>query len=130
MEIAKDVTSIEKRNFERRVKFLKIYTDFDKWLINTLYFKDTHINGVRDYNYSHYKKYIESLYGVEHYKQDSIRLSLIFIRDRHEHKFMFIGEMGSISKVYTINKFKKLIIEDVKRLRDEKLKELDKISMI
>jgi hypothetical protein len=103
-----------KKQLERTVEilerqiFLDVYTEFDRWLL-LLGFRSPNTKesmGHLNYHWGHYDKHIDSLYSVECYFHDTLKLSIHFLRDRHEHKFMFVGEMGSCSELQTLNKQK------------------------
>lgn len=110
-----------------RQKFLDVYSEFTKWLYS-LGFRQGHYwkesATPNDCHYSHYDKHINALYSVEHYVHDVLKLSIRFLRDRHEHKFMFVGDMGSYSEIYKIEQTKELILIEVRKLRDEQLSKL------
>lgn len=110
------------------IKFQQVYSEFNDF-IKTLGFRSGHYwsesSTVNDYNYSHYKKQIDSLWGVEHYINDELSLSFRFLRDRNEHKFMIV-DGGAYSDVYLIDRFKEIILNSVIEVRDIKLKELEK----
>lgn len=114
-----------------RQKFLDVYSEFTKWLYS-LGFRQGHYwkesATPNDYHYSHYNKHIDALYSVEHYVHDVLGLSIRFLRDRYEHKFMFIGDIGLYSETYTIEETKELILNDVRRLRDEQLSKLGALA--
>ena len=98
--------------FQIRMEFLSVYTEFDKWL--SLYnFKSMHSNTTSDYLYSHYSQSIKTLYGVEHYKNDFLRISIRFLRDKDKHVFMFVGDIGSYSEVYEIEEFKNILKKQI-----------------
>lgn len=116
----------------KREKFLEVYSDFTRWMYS-LGFRTGKVeesSTLEDYNYSHYDNYVDSLYGVELYIQDTLNLSIRFLRDRYEHKFLFTGGIGSHSDVCTLEHAKEIILNEVRSLRDEqmsKLKELENI---
>ncbi len=113
-----------------RQRFLNVYTKFDRWLLS-LGFRSANIKeGMRHLNYhwGHYDKHINSLYSVENYLHDTLKLSIHFLRDRYEHKIMFVGEMGSCSETTTIEQTKELILIEVRRLRDEQLSKLGALA--
>ncbi len=118
---------MKKKEIEDRLKFLDVYSEFTKWL-HSLGFREGHYwresATADDCHYSHYDKHIDALFSVEHYVHDVLNLSIRFLRDRNEHKFMFVGNVGSFSETYTIDQTKEIILNDVKRIRDEKLSEL------
>jgi hypothetical protein len=113
-----------------RQRFLDVYTEFDRWLLS-LGFRSAntkesmeHLN----YHWRHYDKHIDSLYSVECYLHDTLKLSIHFLRDRYEHKFMFVGEMGSFSETTNIEQTKELILIEVRKLRDEYLTKLSALA--
>lgn len=116
-----------------RQRFLDVYAEFNKWL-NSLGFRHGHYwkesTTPLDFHWSHYDKDIDSLYSVECYVHDTLKLSIRFLRDRNEHKFMFVGEMGAASTTYSIGETKELILLEVRRLRDEQLSKLMALSGI
>jgi hypothetical protein len=118
--------------FLERKNFLDVYADFDRWLISVGFksakFKESmdHLN----YHWSHYDKDIDSLYSVECYLHDTLKLRINFLRDRYEHKFMFVGEMGSYSKTTNIEQTKELILIELRKLRNEQLSKLNELSVV
>lgn len=113
------------KEYEERKQFLQVYTDFNNWLYKLGFesdksYKSTHL----DFHYSWYDEKIESLCSVEHYINERLKMSLRFLRGRNEHKFMVVGELGSHSELLSIDEFKKDIQNEVIRIRDEKLAEL------
>ena len=109
--------------YEKRKEFLQVYTDFNNWL-HKLGFKSLHTSSHLDYLYSWYEDKLKSLSCVEHYGNDRLDFSIRFVRGNDEHKFMIVGELGTSSELLTIDEFKNLLREEVIRLRDEKLTEL------
>lgn len=124
---------LEKREILDRKMFLNVYSEFDNWL-RSIGFRAGHYwkecATSLDFHYSHYDNDINSLYGVECYMNDTLKLAIRFLRDRNEHKFMFVGEMGASSEVYSIEKTKELILSQVRELRDEKLSKLKELENI
>lgn len=115
-----------------RKKFLDVYTEFNKWL-HSLGFRcanskerGTHL----DFHWSHYDCQVDSLYSVECYFHDTLKLSIRFLRDRNEHKIMFVGEMGSYSETSNIDETKELILIQVRELRDEQLSKLSVLAKV
>lgn len=123
----------KKADISKRIEFLSIYNDFTKWL-HSLGFRTGHYwkesSTPNDYLYEHYSKHIDDLWGVEHYVHDVVKLSIRFLRDRNEHKFMFIDDIGSFSEVYNIKQTKELILKEVRKLRDEKIYKLNNLLNI
>jgi len=116
---------------KERQKFLDIYNDFDKWL-RSLGFRSGDYRESSNhlaYNYSHYEQKINSLYGVEVYINEVLNLALYFNRDRYQHKFMFVGEMGMHSEILSLVEMMDSISKDCRRLKEEKLKELELINV-
>lgn len=122
MKKSTKIKSTHKTENERleRQKFLDIYNEFDRWLLS-LGFRQGHYykesSTAMDYNYSHYEKYIDSLYSIEHYIHDCLKLSIRFIRDRYEHKFMFVGDFGSHSETHTLKETKEVILIECRTLK-------------
>lgn len=115
-----------------RKQFLDVYAEFNTWL-RSIGFRagDIHESSTcLDFHWSHYNEDIDSLHSVECYLHDVVNLAIRFLRDRHEHKFMFVGIMGSSSEVYTLEETKELILNDVRRLRDEQLLKLNALLNI
>ena len=116
--------------FLKRQRFLDVYTEFDRWLLSvglrTANTKES--MSLLNCHYGHYNKYIDSLYSVENYLNDTLKLSIHFLRDRYEHKFMFVGEMGSFSETTNIEQTKELILIEVRKLRDEQLTKLSALA--
>jgi len=113
-----------------RQRFLDVYTEFDRWLLS-LGFRSANTKesmGHLNYHWGHYDKHIDSLYSVECYLHDTLKLSIHFLRDRHEHKFMFVGEMGSSYETTNIEQTKGLILIEVRKLRDEQLTKLSALA--
>jgi len=110
-----------------RQGFLDVYTEFTQWL-NILGFRSAHYwkegSTILDYNWTYYDEYIDSLYGVECFIHDIIKLEIRFLRDRNEHKFMFVYSFVDTSSIYSIEDGKELILNEVRRLRDEQLSKL------
>jgi hypothetical protein len=109
-----------KNEILERKKFLDIYIEFNTWL-SSLGFRQGHFwkesTTAMDCHYSHYEKYIDSLYSVEHYVHDGVKLSIRFLRDRYEHKFMFVGELGSYSETHTLEEMKEIILIECRTLK-------------
>lgn len=112
-----------------RKQFLDVYSKFDEWLCSIGFRNGCFEQGsYYDYHWSHYDKYIDSLYSVELYLHDTLKLSIRFMRDRNIHKMMFVGEMGSCSETYNISEMKELILIEVRKLRDEQLSKLSALA--
>lgn len=126
-ELGAEIADLERKTF------LNVYFDFDVWL-NTLGFRSgayyRESSTVLDYHWSHYEKSICSLNSVEHYVHDTLKLSIRFLRDRYEHKFMFVGQMGTTTNVLSITKTKELVLGQVRNLRDEQLAKLGALKNI
>jgi hypothetical protein len=115
-----------KKEFELRMSFLKVYDEFNLWL-RQIGFVVKHSSTTQDFNYSHYDEYVDSMYGVEFYTHPVLKLSLRFVRDNNEHKVMFVGEglFGEHSEVIPLEDVKPNILEAVRQTRDLRLKELE-----
>ena len=118
----------------KRTEFLNVYSEFNKWLFS-IGFREGHYwnesSTSSDVHYSHYDKFIDSLYSVEHYVHDTLKLSIRFMRDRYEHKFMFVGMglFGGYSAIYTLEQTKELILNKAKEIKAEKLSELNAVNI-
>jgi hypothetical protein len=73
-----------------RQRFLDVYTEFDRWLLSFGFRSANTKESMEHLNYHwvHYDKHIDSLYSVECYLHDTLKLSIHFLRDRYEHKFI------------------------------------------
>ena len=112
-----------------RKEFLDVYVEFDKWLMN-LGFRTANLTEYSTYNNYHYSIYdthIDSLYGVETFVHDTLKLTISFLRDRYEHKFMLVN-MNSYSNVMSIEETKNIILNEVLKLRDDLLNKLNSIK--
>lgn len=119
-----------RKEFETKQKFIEVYSEFNKWLAS-LGFRRANTKETMSYltyHYTHYDKHINSLWGVENYIQDTLNMSIHFLRDRDEHKIMFVGELGSYSETFTIDEVKELILIQFKQIRDEQLSKLTALS--
>jgi hypothetical protein len=131
MKIKNKSKAFSDNEIKERQKFLDIYNDFDKWL-HSLGFRSGNYRESSNhlaYNYSHYNKKIDSLYGVEVYINEVLNLVLYFNRDRYEHKFMFVGEMGMYSEILSLVEMMDCISKDCRKLKEEILKELELINV-
>jgi len=120
-----------KKDLKREI-FLEKYSEFNNWL-SSIGFKTGSYgkSTVEDYHYSHYNNYIDDLYSVEHYHNDVLDISIRFMRDRNEHKFMLVGGIfGSYSETYNIKEFKKLISENLKTIKKEKIDKLNSLIVL
>ncbi|MFY8160486.1 MAG: hypothetical protein ACOVNU_04090 [Candidatus Kapaibacteriota bacterium] len=112
--------------FSERLLFLDVYTEFDRWL-SSLGFRTANTKegmSLLNYHYTHYDKHIDSLYSVERYLHDDLKLSIHFLRGRYEHKIMFVGEMGTYSETKTIDQAKETISIEMRELINEELTKL------
>lgn len=113
------------KEYEERKLFLQVYTDFNNWLFKLGFECDrSYKSTALDCHYSWYDEKLESLYSVEHYINERLKISIRFLRGRYEHKFMIVGEFGASSELIPIDEFKELLKQEVIKLRDEKLAEL------
>lgn len=117
---------------KERQEFLKVYTEFDKWLnhhdfiqVNT-----TDKSSPIDYHYKHYDDHIDSMYGVERFCQVSIKLELAFIRDKNKHSIMFIGTNGRFGTVRDLKIAKDFIFEEYSFHVKTKLSQLQRIQQL
>lgn len=131
--LGKTKSKKEKREAEiqERQEFIDVYTEFNKWLRHLGFRSANYKESMSplSYSWSHYNEHIDSLFGVEYYICEPINYRIYFLRDRYEHKLMFVGEIGSCSEVITLEQAKEVILKDVRMYRDEKLSELQKINL-
>lgn len=109
---------------EKREKFLSVYFKFDSFL-NELGFVKTNSNTTLDFHYSKYDEIFNSLYSVEYYKNDLLKISLRFLRDRNKHRFIFAGGFASHSQPIDLEEFKLIIknhVDFVSRSEFNKIK--------
>lgn len=109
-----------------RKKFLMDYTQLDNRL-HELGFKCVKTNTADDYHYSHYKQIIDDLYGVEHFVNETLNLSIRFLRDRNKHKIMIVGTVMQAGNVYTLKEADLFLTNWVK---DQKNKLIEKLNLI
>lgn len=117
---------LKDKEYEKRKEFLQVYSDFNIWLQKLGFesdktFKSTHL----DFHYSFYNEKIDDLCSVEHYINKRLKFSIRFLRGRNEHHFMIVGDLGSSSELLRIEDFKELVIDEVVKLRNEKLEEMN-----
>lgn len=117
---------MENNKETKRINFIKKYSEFDKWLLS-LQFKTQNTSTYADYHYLHYDNHINSMYGIEHYYNEILNLSIRFIRDSKTHKFMIVGGLGNYSDIILLNEFKNQILTEVKTL---KLEQLNKLKLL
>ena len=108
------------------LEFIDVYSQFDRWLVS-IGFKSKKTSSYGDYHYSEYDKYIDSMYGIEHYYHNILNISIRFIRDKNEHRFMLVSANCLHSKVMTLTDFKDDILLEVKNLKEEQLNKLNSI---
>lgn len=120
-----------KNEIDDMTEFLAVYTTFDKWL-GFLGFKHVNSSSIADYHFSVYDKYVDSLYGIEHYAHDILGLSIRFIRDRNEHKFLFLDSQDELPpyKTISIEDMRTQVLDLVRKTRDEKLAALNTLQDI
>ena len=125
--------TITSNDLKERQKFLDVYTEFNDWL-STIGFRRGHYwtesTTSSDYHYSMYDKYIDALYGVEHYVHDILKFDIRILRDRNEHKILFVGNAYTFSEVYSLENAKQEILNELRTIRDTKLKELETLKNI
>lgn len=134
----KKIKMKSKKELERTVEvlerkqFLNVYFEFNNWL-SSIGFRSAKYNegcSYTQFHYSDYDKFIDSMHSVECYLHDTLDWSIYFLRDRNEHKFMFVGNLGAHSEVYSLEEMKELILIQLRELRDVKLSELNKLINI
>lgn len=117
-----------KNEMKSRMDFLSKYEEFDKWLLSIGYVSGK-IGSIQAYHYSVYDNHIDSLYSVEYYVNDILRTEISFIRDRTEHKFIIVGEMGSFSEPISIDEMKTFITAVTLKEKNNLLHKLESIIL-
>ncbi len=128
-ETRKDKTAKSFEEYKLRWAFLEVYNDLNRWLA-AVGFKSKMSSTEQDYHYSYYDEHIDSMHSVECYVLEPVKLVIRFMRDRNEHKLMFVAGMVGRSEVMDIDAFKEAILKNVRDLRDEKLKELEPLMTL
>jgi len=122
---------MKKKDILEREVFLNVYSEFNNWMHSIGFrpgsYKESSTN--LDYHYSLYDKYIDSMFSVECYVHDVLDFHIRFLRDRFEHKFMIVGNLGGMSEVYYLNDFKNLLYNELKALKEQKLNALNEILL-
>lgn len=113
---------------EDRMNFIQVYNNFNKYIQDELGFKPVNTSTTSDYHYSHYDTIIDSLQSVECYSNDILQLTIRFLRDKNEHKFMIVGNSGFHSNIFTLNEFKEFLKHEVIKARDSKIADLEKFN--
>lgn len=109
---------------EQRFKFIDTYTKFDVWLKSVGFRSATlkESSTPDDYHYSHY---IDSMYGVERYINDTFKISLRFLRGKNEHRIVFIGQIGATSSGMSIIKARNEITKDMRTVLHKECARVD-----
>lgn len=115
----------QKKEYDERKIFVDKYSRFTIWLYD-LGFRSAYF-GERgrplDYFYEIYHDYIDHLTGIEYFIFDDLGIHLRFIRDRDEHKVMFI-QYSMDFKCVPLEDAKEFILNKVKMRKDELLQKL------
>jgi hypothetical protein len=122
------MTKKQLKQIKERQVFLDVYNDFDDWL-NGLGFRMGHYwkesGGALDCNYW---KDIESLRSVEHYVNDTLQLSIRFIRLREEHSFHIICGYMLLSRKLSMTEMKDHIFSICQEIKKKKLDKLESLK--
>jgi len=72
------------------------------------------------------------MYGVEHYRHDILGLSIRFMRDKDEHKFLFLDSQDELPPytAISIEDMRTQVLDLVRKTRDEKLAALNTLQDI
>lgn len=130
IKIMNTMSKKAKKEYETRMVFLNTYTEFNQWLAKLGFVKAAYdvSSTYADYHWSHYDTLIDSLYGVEHYQHHNLKIGLRFLRDKNEHKFIFVGGQNNLngqhSAVKTLDEAKQAIFDMVIANRDKILLDL------
>jgi hypothetical protein len=124
---------LKQMEINERLRFLDVYSEFNTWL-RFIGFRTGHYwnesSTHMDVHYSYYSDVIDSLHSVEHYVHDILKFSIRFLRDRNKHYFVVVGEGYSYSEPLTIDQFKEEILNNLKKIKDHKLSELNSLVNI
>ena len=117
--------------FLKRKEFINYYVEFNEWLDTMVWRPATYKERgtPSDFHYHTYDNYIDSLWGIEAYYHDTLNLSIRFMRDRYEHKYMIVGEFGGYSEVKTQDEMKTILGDLVRKHVTELRTKLDKIPV-
>lgn len=120
---------MNKSEIKDRQQFIDVYTEFDKWL-SSIGFSTVNTSTHSDYHYEVYNELIDPMYGVEHYQNEILTISIRFLRDRNEHKFIIVtGVLAQHSELLTIDAIKELILGQSIEVKKAKLKELESLIL-
>lgn len=122
-----------KKEISEREKFLLVYSEFTQWIYSIGFREGHYVNESAtslDVYYKSYEKYIDALYGVEHYVNDILKISIRLLRDKHTHKIMFVNGIKALSGEYSIDEAKKSILTQSRLVKEVKLAELMSLSAI
>jgi DNA relaxase NicK len=121
---------VKERVQEKRNRFIEKYQKFDKWLYSIGFrsatFKEN--STYLDYNYH---TDIDTMYAVECYIHDTLKLSIRFIRENKRHIFYVTGGAPYERSVgIKLVDFQKDIFRQVTELKRKKIQELNKIPTL
>ena len=119
------MTKKAQREYEERLAFLNTYDEFDQWLRRVGY-KCVQSSTTSDFQWSHYDKLVDPLYSVEYYQHPVLKMDMRFLRDKNEHKLVFVGGgmFGEHSEATTLEDAKTSILAAIITTRDKALQEL------
>ena len=110
-----------------RTGFLKTYEELNIWLRAKGFTIAPPRGNPALYGYSHYKEFINPLYGVEAYAHP-ILPPIAFVRDNSTHKLMFVNS-GNLSDVLSIDFFKAAINAMIKEKSLKLTEQLEVLSL-
>jgi len=119
-----------KLRISERQRFIDVYNNFNSWL-HSIGFRQANlkeVGGHLDNNF--WTNEIESMHSVEQYVHDVLGWRIWFIREQNRHVFYLIVGFMNRSDELTIEEFTKYILTTVKRMRDEKLVQLNAIGAL
>lgn len=122
------MTKKARQEYEERLAFLNTYDEFDQWLRRVGY-KRAQSSTTSDFQWSHYDKLVDSMYSVEYYRHPVLKMDMRFLRDKNEHKLVFVGGgmFGEHSKVVTLEDAKASILAAIVSTRDKAMQELQSL---
>ena len=120
---------MKKQEIQQRQQFLDIYTSFNEWL-RGLGFRTGHYwkesATALDYNYWND---IDSLYGVEHYINDTLNLAVRFLRCRDKHCFFIVNGLMVLSDKLNLNEMRSHILLVCQNEKERKIKEIENLNI-
>ncbi len=113
-----------------RQQFIDVYENFNKWL-RQMGYRPAKIIGessLTDNNTLIHS--VDTLWSVEHYVLDALRMHLYFVRERNKHVYYFVHGLFEHSYPHTEEEFKAQILKDTKAKKEAMLNQLNNVLII